>query len=246
MSGSGPRLGIMQPYFFPHLAHFALIEHTDLWVVFDVTQYTPKTWMSRNRVLHPSTGWNWVNLPLANGSIHIRTHEARLIDPTAARDSVLGKLSHLRRKAPFHRAVESLVHETFDGPVEDVSSLTRLNQRGLAAVCRYLGMRFESRLCSALDLDLPEQLGAGDWALEICSRLGASGYLNPIGGRALFDPARYRDHGITLQFLDMAPFSYNTPGYGFEPGLSVLDVMMWNEPQAIAQALRQGSTVHQA
>ena len=47
------KLGIMQPYFFPYLGHFALIAHTDAWVVFDITQYTPKTWMNRNRVLHP-------------------------------------------------------------------------------------------------------------------------------------------------------------------------------------------------
>ena len=44
----GPRIGIMQPYFFPHLPHFALIDQTDRWVVLDVTQYTPQTWMNRN------------------------------------------------------------------------------------------------------------------------------------------------------------------------------------------------------
>jgi hypothetical protein len=246
MSGSGLRLGVMQPYFFPHLAHFALIEHTDAWIVFDVTQYTPKTWMSRNRVLHPSTGWNWINVPLANGSIHIRTHEARLLDPQAARDTVLGKLSHYRRKAPFHHTVERLVHETFDGPADEVGSLTHLNRRGLAAVCRHLGLRFESKVCSTLDLGLPEHLEAGDWALEICGRLGATAYLNPVGGRALFDPARYRERGIALQFLEMAPFAYATSGYAFEPGLSILDVMMWNEPAAIVRALREGSALHDA
>jgi hypothetical protein len=34
------KLGIMQPYFFPYLGHFALIAAVDEWVVFDVTQYT--------------------------------------------------------------------------------------------------------------------------------------------------------------------------------------------------------------
>ena len=48
------RLGIMQPYFFPYLGHFALIANVDAWIVFDVTQYTPRTWINRNRVLHPS------------------------------------------------------------------------------------------------------------------------------------------------------------------------------------------------
>jgi hypothetical protein len=51
------RLGIMQPYFFPYLGHFGLIAAVDQWIVFDVTQYTPKTW-NRNPSLHPDTSCN--------------------------------------------------------------------------------------------------------------------------------------------------------------------------------------------
>ena len=29
------KIGIMQPYFFPYLGHFALIDAVDKWVVFD-------------------------------------------------------------------------------------------------------------------------------------------------------------------------------------------------------------------
>lgn len=57
------RLGIMQPYFFPYPGHFALIAHVDQWLVFDITQYTPKTWMNRNRILHPRGGGT-TSLPL--------------------------------------------------------------------------------------------------------------------------------------------------------------------------------------
>ncbi len=53
------RLGIMQPYFFPYLGHFGLIAACDRWVVFDTCQYTPRSWMNRNRVLHPAEGWTW-------------------------------------------------------------------------------------------------------------------------------------------------------------------------------------------
>jgi hypothetical protein len=42
------RVGMMQPYFFPYLGHFALIANVDSWVVFDVTQSTPNSWISCN------------------------------------------------------------------------------------------------------------------------------------------------------------------------------------------------------
>lgn len=235
------KLGIMQPYFFPYLGHFALIAHVDAWVVFDVTQYTPKTWMNRNRVLHPNEGWNYVNVPLANSSISIRTNEARVLDLADTRRNVLGKLTHYKRKAPYYRAVEALVESTMAN-VED-PSLVHLNVRGLRAVCEYLGLPFDYRICSDLDLPLPEKMAPGEWASTICSMLGASGYVNPEGGRELFAPQDFAAREISLEFLSFKGFVYETNPYRFEAGLSILDVLMWNSPEVVVDAIRTGTTL---
>lgn len=239
------RLGIMQPYFFPYPGHFALIARCDEWVVFDITQYTPKTWMNRNRVLHPDGGPHWISVPLANGSISIKTAEARVLDPAGTCRSVLGKLSHYRRQAPYFKAVEDLVREAFALPPGD-DSLVHLNLRGLDAVCRYLGLDFKRRIASELQLDLPAQLAAGDWALEICRRLGATAYLNPAGGAALFDPARYEDAGVSLGFLEHQPVEYTQGRYPPTPGLSILDMLMWNPPEWVREALLRQSHIRSA
>lgn len=235
------KFGIMQPYFFPYLGHFALIAHTHEWVVFDVTQYTPKTWMNRNRVLHPNDGWNYVNVPLSNGSISIKTSEARVLDPTGARKSVLGKLSHYRQKAPHYKAVIELVQHAMRD--EQSASLVRLNVNGLSAVCEYLGLPFNYRICSELELQLPENLAPGGWAPAICAALGASGYVNPIGGRQLFDPDDFARHAIGLEFLSFELPVYDVANYEFEPGLSIIDVLMWNSPRVVVQQLRDHTTL---
>ena len=226
------RLGIMQPYFFPYLGHFSLIAACDEWIVFDISQYTPRSWMNRNRVLHPAGGCKWVTVPLANASIQMRTREATILSPADARRSVVAHLSHYRR-APFYAAVTGLVEAAFT----DDPSLTRLNVRALAAVCRYVELPFRYRICSELPLALPPDLGPGDWAREICAQLGASTYVNPAGGRALFDPATFARSGIELQFLGAEPFPYSTGRFVFEPNLSILDVLMWNKPQAVRAAI---------
>jgi hypothetical protein len=225
----------MQPYFFPYLGHFALIAQTDAWVVFDVTQYTPKTWMNRNRVLHPKEGWQYLSVPLANSSISIKTCEAQVLDLADARRSVLGKLTHYRRKAPYYRAVEQLVREAMTE--ERDPSLVRLNVKGLSAVCDYLDLKFDYRICSELDLSLPEKLPPGGWAPAICAKLGASGYVNPIGGRELFDAHDFEVHNVKLEFLSFEGFEYETQPYQFEPGLSIIDVLMWNSPATVREAL---------
>ena len=144
------KLGIMQPYFFPYLGHFSLINSVDKWVVFDVTQYTPKTWMNRNRILHPSSGWQYVTIPLANSSISIKTSEAKVLSVSNSKRSIIGKLSHYK-KAPFFHQVNELVKNVFNQTTD--SSLVNLNINTLSTVCEYIGIPFDFKICSELDLD---------------------------------------------------------------------------------------------
>ena len=229
------RVGIMQPYFFPYLGHFALIANCDRWVVFDITQYTPKTWMNRNRVLHPSGGPTYATVPLANSSQSILTREARILDPGKAHQSIRGVLSHYRRPAPYFTEVLALLDRTFDEL--DGDSLVALNAAGLRAVCGYLGLRFDYAICSEMDLELPPPSGPGGWAPAIAAAMGADAYLNPVSGRDLFDPADFSARSIELGFLEMPLFTYDTGPYAFQPHLSVLDVLMWNSPDAVRDAL---------
>lgn len=230
-------IGIMQPYFFPYLGHFGLIANVDEWIVFDVTQYTTRSWINRNRVLHPKQGWNYITVPLANSSTSINIHEAQILNAIAARKSVLGKLSHYRRTAPRYGAVVALVEEAFADLYD--SSLVRLNVRGLNAVCRYLEIPFRFRILSELGFKPTENLGRGGWAPMICEHVGATSYLNPAGGRELFDPADFADRGIELLFAKTEPLRYETGQFAFEPGLSILDVLMWNAPDKVGAWLRE-------
>jgi hypothetical protein len=235
------RLGIMQPYFFPYFGHFALIAAVDEWIVFDVTQYTPKTWMNRNRILHPKEGWQYVSVPLANGSISIRTSEAKLLDAAAAETALIGKLSAFRRQAPFHTRVVDLIRQAYAGRKDD--TLCALNVSALRAVCAYLGVPFAHRICSELELDFPERMGPGDWAPSICQALGATSYVNPVGGRELFDSANFERIGVELLFADVTEFAYAPGSYRYEPHLSIIDVLLWNEPERVTHALRENVTL---
>lgn len=232
----------MQPYFFPFLGHFALIANVDAWIVFDLTQYTPKTWINRNRILHPISGANWISIALKNSGISIKIREARVFDVAAAARSTLGKLSHYRRKAPHAQEVEEIVRVTFNAAGDD-ESLVALNVAGLDAVCSYLGVPFRRTICSQMNLRLPDRLRPGEWALEIASRVGATTYLNPIGGRALFSAEEFAQRGIALEFLKVKDFSYPTGPFSFIPNLSILDVLMWNSPEVVRTALQTNSSI---
>ncbi|HTV29779.1 MAG TPA: WbqC family protein [Xanthobacteraceae bacterium] len=238
------KLSIMQPYFFPYLGHFALIAAVDEWIVFDISQYARKSWINRNRVLHPNSSWQYLSIPLRNSSIHMKISEAEVANLRDQEKYVLGKISHYKRHAPYYAQVCDVVRSTFAGAADD--RLVSLNVSGLRTVCQYLGLSFRYRLCSQLALRYPDKLLAGQWAPWISGRLGADTYINPVAGRELFDPSDFTREGVSLQFLQFETFVYDTAGYSFEKDLSILDVLMWNSPDAIVRTLHERSSLRAA
>lgn len=228
------KLGIMQPYFFPYSGYFALIAKTDRWVVFDVTQYTPRTWMNRNRILHPKEGWQYVNLPLKKAGQSIRILEAESVDVAKARDTILGQLVHYKKHAPFYEEVRKIVLDSMSGRH---SFLTDVCVDGLVSVCNYLDIPFNYAVCSREKMPLDGVISPGGWALEISRFLGAQEYFNPIGGRELFDPVEFEKYGIRLNFVPPPEFKYSTGPFQFVEHLSILDVLMWNSPKAVKEML---------
>ena len=86
---------------------------------------------------------------------------------------------------------------------------------------------------SEMNLTLSEVNGPGDWALRISEALGAEEYVNPKGGAGLFDVEEFTNANISLTIRDFPNMEYNCQGYQFEPGLSIIDMMMWNSPAEI-------------
>lgn len=229
------KLGVMQPYFFPHLGYFDLIRRTDRFLLFDIVQFTKKSWMTRNRILHPKTGWQYVLVPVARHERSAVIRDIRIKDPAGAKTRILGQLAHYRDRAPHYSLVVDMVRETFDRSASD--SLAHLNASSLARACERLGQPFRVEICSEMNLALPAVTHPGRWALEICSALGAAEYINPPGGRELFSSEAFAARGIRLTFTETPDFRYECRPYGFEPRLSILDVLMWCSPEDVASRL---------
>lgn len=227
------KLGIMQPYFFPYLGYFDLINRCDQWVVFDIVNYKNKSWMNRNRILHPTDGWQYISLPVQK-SFGQKIKDTHVIDSRAARDKILGQLQHYKKTAPYFNQVCDLVNAAFDVKSKE---LVDHNVKGLAEVCQYLGIDFDYIVASQENLSLPDINHPGHWALEISDLLNAEQYINPIGGQEIFDKKLFDDRGIDLKFTAQVDFGYETPSYKFEPHLSIVDVMLWNSPSKIKETL---------
>lgn len=227
-------LGNMQPYFFPYLGYFDLINYADRWIVFDTVQYIYQGWMNRNRVMHPSKGWQYIVAPVKKHPYNTAIKNIETIEGKDWRLRILGQLQHYKRCSPYFDKVISLVNDCLS--TED-PSLTKLNVRCLKTICNYLDIRFEYDFFSEMGLELGPVNGPGEWSLRIAEALGAKEYVNPPGGMAIFDPSLFEASGIKLTFRNLAPMEYVCQGYEYLPSLSIIDVLMWNSPIEIKKHL---------
>jgi hypothetical protein len=115
----------------------------------------------------------------------------------------------------------------------DVDSISRLNVRALDKVCERLDIDFDYALFSEMDLEMGPVEGPGDWALRISEAVGADEYANLPGGIDLLDEQAFADSDIKLTIRHLPALHYTCAEYGFIPNLSIIDVLMWNEPEEI-------------
>ena len=219
------KLGIMQPYFFPYLGYFDLIHSTDRWVVFDEVQYIRHGWVNRNRILHPQRGWSYIIVPLQKHHRSTLIKDIRIAGDIDWRRRIMGQIQHYRKKAPFFDSTYALVKDCLS---VDTEYLSRLNVAILEKICRFLQIDFACEYLSELNIDINTAREPDDWALSISCALGADEYINPPGGKDIFNRQKYESRGIRLTIRNPASIVYECADYSFTENLSVIDVLMWN------------------
>lgn len=228
------KLAIMQPYVFPYIGYFQLIAATDKFIVYDDVTFIKQGWINRNNILingkpHLFT----IPLEKASSFISIRDTELnRKFYPNWAK-KFIKTLEQNYRKAPCFSAVMSLVEETLSAnnvTAADVARASILN------TINYLSIG--SDVVPSSSIYQNNQLTGQDRILDICKKEHAHSYINAIGGQSLYSKEEFLKHGVELKFIKPIARPYKQfPGEEFVPWLSIIDILMYNEPLAVKQML---------
>jgi hypothetical protein len=222
-------VAIMQPYFFPYIGYFQLLNAADVFVFYDDVKYIKNGWINRNRVLLRGNPC-WLTLPLVKASsalsIRERSYHADSID------AIRQRLSECYQDAPHYT-------DTFD----DISTLLAFDETNVAAfninalqgIVNRLKVRTRCILSSSIDQD--RTLNGQARVIDLCRKLGATRYVNAIGGVELYSTTDFQKAGIELQFLRPRTTSYRQFDRPHVPFLSIIDVMMFNSRSASAAML---------
>jgi len=180
------KLAIMQPYTFPYLGYFQLINYVDKWVIFDDTQYISKGWINRNRILHPDEKkeWQYFTVPIKKHHLESKIKDVEINDDLKWRDEFLGKLTSYKKKAPFYAETREFIGDCISFNCSTISEWAEFT---LKSTCNYLSIPFDYLIFSKMKINTDNIEHAGQWALEIADAMDADEYVNPHGGYSIFN-----------------------------------------------------------
>ena len=72
------KLAIMQPYFFPYIGNFQLINAVDKFILYDNLNYIKEGWMNKNRILKKNKEPMYIIVPLEKKSSYKKCNQIKI------------------------------------------------------------------------------------------------------------------------------------------------------------------------
>ncbi len=222
----------MQPYFFPYLGYWQLINAVDRYVVYDDVTYIKGGWISKNYYLLNGKAQMMI-LPLDNPSSFRIINDIDITSNEKARQKVIRSIDAAYRKAPNYGVIMPVVENL----ILESNKIADLNLYTITWICKYLDIDTEIILSSDMDKDC--SLTGQDKVIAINKALGSDMYINSAGGKNIYSERIFEENGIELRFLELDNVSYRQYDNDFVPNLSMIDVLMFNSPEETKKLLSQ-------
>jgi hypothetical protein len=220
------RLAIMQPYIFPYIGYFQLINSVDKFVIYDDVNYINKGWINRNQIIVNNKAFLFT-VPLKGASQNRLIRDIE-VSGNGWKVKFLSTIEMAYKKAPQFIEIFPLIRGVLQSDAGYIGQLAYLS---LAAVTRYLELHTIFEKTSAIYTN--NNLKSQHRILDICLREGASQYINPIGGQEIYSSELFEKSEIKLNFLETNGVTYKQFGHEFIPNLSIIDVLMFNSKERI-------------
>lgn len=223
---------VMQPYFFPYIGYFQMINAVDVFVFYDDVNFIKGGWINRNRMLMNGSD-KLFTVPLKDASSFKLIKEVEINNEVPAYSKILTTIAQSYKKAPFFSEVFPIIESVLRSPSSTSGDLAILS---IKAVNEYLGITSVLKR-SSVDFADTKGLDRAERLIAICKKTGAEQYINAVGGQELYTKEYFASNGIELKFIKSEPIDYKQFDNEFVPWLSIIDVLMFNSKDEVQKML---------
>ena len=219
----------MQPYFFPYIGYFQLINAVDIFVFYDDVNFIKNGWVNRNRILINGQA-SYYTLQLKDASSFKLINDITFTDN---RNKLLKSIAVSYGKAPFFKDIFMLLEQCLTIETNKVANVA---MNSVIEISNYLNIKTVFEVSSEKYKEI-KGLDKTKRLLEICIKKQATSYINAIGGEELYDKSFFNEHNIQLSFIKSKEIFYKQFQYDFVPWLSIIDILMFNSIEQVQAML---------
>jgi hypothetical protein len=225
----------MQPYFFPYIGYYQLVNAVDNFIFYDDVNYIKNGWINRNRISFSGQA-HYFTIPLADASSFKKINEIEIdsVKMDRWKEKFFKTLNQNYSKCPYFKETMNLIEELLSKKYESISQVAEFS---VISVFNYLGKK-KQFLNSSQHFN-NRQLKGVERIIDICKKISATEYINAEGGTELYSKEYFRNNGIELLFLKSKDIVYDQFNNGFIQRLSILDILMFNSPEQIRIMLNE-------
>lgn len=229
------KIAIMQPYFFPYIGYWQLINSVDKFIIYDDVNFIMRGWINRNNILLDGKA-HLFSVPLEKPSQNKLICETKLGFSEKEKKRFLKTFQMAYKKAPYFKEFYPVLERIINYNSDD---LTEFIHNSFVMTLSYLDIKKTIVRSSTIVKD--HQNKAQDKIIDICNQMQTQLYINPIGGKQLYQKEAFDRKGIELKFIDtlFGNIHYKQFDFEFIQGLSFLDVLMFNSKEDVKKLLEQ-------
>jgi hypothetical protein len=225
------KIGIMQPYFFPYIGYFQLINDVDIYVNLDHVSFMKRSYMVRNMLKNNTQ----INIPVSNGSQNKICTEVNVLLSNNWFEDFEKKLYHLYKKEPNYDLILEDVIFPWKRSILNSNkeiSISEFNFSSIQLICKYLDITCEFHSSGGIT-----ERKKNEGLQDIAKHFKSSHYINAIGGQKLYSKEDFLNNGIKLEFIKMGDTTFDNPY------ISILDLMMRYSKEEIKTQIKNYTLV---
>lgn len=227
------KIAIMQPYLFPYIGYFQLINSVDVFISADDYQFIQRGWINRNNIAvnHEKKMFTFsLKKDSRRKNINERYYKMEPYEIQVFKKTLIFNYN----KAKYFKDVMKLIDEILSYPDLNVA---KFNLNSIKCICDYIGIK--CKFLESNQIDKNKELKREELVIDICKKVHADTYINPIGGTELYKEDYFNENGIDLYFNKNEVKGYKQFDNNFIADLSIIDVLMHNSKAEVKNLLNE-------
>ncbi|MEO8512662.1 MAG: WbqC family protein [Ignavibacteria bacterium] len=209
---------VHQPNYLPYLGFFEKAFRSDVFILYDTTQFKKNDWQNRNKIC-VSGGWQWISVPVLH-DFGQKIFEVKIKDPKKNLAKNWRSLQVTYGRAPYYKQYASSFEEIYNSEIE---LLSELNCRIITKAAENLGIKTKFLRSSELP---PINTTSTQALIDLTKLSEADTYISGGEGINYLDMGLWNSTGLKIMFQ-----KYHHPSYSqfnnseFQPYMNILDLL---------------------